>query len=145
MACRRFSITTLVICFVGAVALGDDKGPFDDLSVNEIMIQTVTPATDAIWNAEPQGDDDWQALDEAAIKVVIAFESMKDGGTGESDAAWAAQPDWDAWADEVIAAANLTREAVLDRNIDLVYEAGDVLYPPCENCHLKYHPDFIGQ
>ena len=139
----------LVAILVTACA-GDDKpeplAVVPDISVNDHMMSVVTPATDTIWGIEdPQSDAEWQVIDTAAVDIIAAFEAMKLGGSGENDIAWAANEDWDAMMDEAIEAALLARAAVLNRDVDGVLAAGNVLYPPCENCHLKYHPRVAGQ
>ena len=117
-----------------------------DVPIHEHMETVITPATDTVWGInDPQTDEEWRVIDDAAIAIIEAMTGMKEGGTGPNDVAWAANADWDSYMDIVIAAAQKTREAVAIRNVDGVYAAGDVLYPPCEGCHLKYHPEVAGQ
>ena len=137
--------STLIVFLIATTLAACDSGTPKVKSVNDRMMEIVTPASNTIWAADPQTDDDWQALDAAASEVISAFQSIKEGGSGESDADWASQVDWDEWSDEVIAAANVARLAVAQRDVDMVFEAGDLLYPPCENCHNKYHPGVVGQ
>lgn len=111
-----------------------------DVPVREYMETVITPATDTIWGIDdPRTDEEWRVVDDAAVAIIEAMTGMQEGGTGPNDVAW------DNYMDIVIAAAQMTRQAVANRNVDGVYAAGDVLYPPCEACHLKFHPEVAGQ
>lgn len=110
-------------------------------SVLEAMVSVVTPATDIIWDAyELETDAQWLAVDQAAVTTIRAFEEIKVGGSGTNDDQWASEAEWDSLSNEVISAAELVRNAVQKRDEDLLAEAGDLLYPPCESCHTKYQP-----
>ena len=37
------------------------------------------------------------------------------------------------------------RKAAVERDIEQMYTAGEVIYPPCEECHLQFHPGVEGQ
>lgn len=111
------------------------------LSVLESMVAVVAPATDTIWDAyNLETDAQWQIIDDAAIKTVRAFNEIKSGGSGVNDTRWAEDPQWKAYSDEVIKAAEMVREAVSKRDEDLLADAGEKLYPPCESCHVQFQP-----
>jgi hypothetical protein len=143
----------LVVAIMVASCSGEQETPAEkpsvavpDVPIREHMETVIAPATDTIWGInDPQTDEEWQVVDDAAVAIIEAMTGMKEGGTGPNNVAWAANADWDNYMDIVIAAAQMTREAVADRNVDGVYAAGDVLYPPCEGCHLKFHPEVAGQ
>ena len=60
--------------------------PVPTMSVNDLMITVVTPATDTLWGIEdPQTDEDWQVFVDAANAVIDAGETIKVGGTGPND------------------------------------------------------------
>lgn len=110
-------------------------------SINELMLDVVTPATNTLWGvADPQTDADWNVFVVAASQVIAAGEQIKRGGSGPDDMTWAADPAWQAFADTLIAAANNARDAANAKNLDALFEANDVLYPPCEECHIQFHP-----
>lgn len=141
-------LISLSTCFALLLAAcsGTQVRPVPDLPVMAQMVTVVTPASDTLWGVEdPQTDAEWLVLDEAAIAIIDLFEGVKEGGTGPNDVDWAAEPDWDAMSDEVIAAGVAARAAIAARDLDSLYAAGDILYPPCENCHLKYSPGVINQ
>lgn len=110
-------------------------------SVNEIMIEQITPATNTIWGIEePQTDADWQVFIDAANVVIETSKTIKLGGAGPNDKSWAADPTWQAFADRLIDAGIDARAAAENKDLDAMFAAGDLLYPPCEECHTKFHP-----
>jgi len=110
-------------------------------SINELMLDVVTPATNTLWGvADPQTDADWNVLVVAASQVIAAGDQIKRGGSGPNDMTWAADPAWQTFADRLIDAANDARDAASTKNLDALFEANDVLYPPCEECHIRFHP-----
>jgi hypothetical protein len=118
----------------------------EDQTILELMTIRVVPATDTLWGAEdPQTDAEWQALEDAAIETIKAFELAKAGGSGPNDDNWAANDDWQAFSDDVIAAAELAKLAIAERNIDALWDAGGPLYTPCEECHIAYNPGLAEQ
>jgi len=107
----------------------------------EVMIVTITPATDILWGVDdPQTDEDWQVLDDAAVTVIEAFERTRNGGAGPNDNTWAADAKFQTYIDEDIAASNAARTAIAAKDLDALFEAGDALYSPCENCHIDFNP-----
>ena len=138
----------LLLCLflVATVILADEEElPTPTMSVNDLMVTIVTPATNTLWGIEdPQGDEEWQVFIDAANAVIEAGRTIKVGGTGPNDAGWAADPEWQAFADRLIGAGVDARSAAENRDVDAMYTAGEVLYPPCEECHIKFHPGVQG-
>lgn len=113
--------------------------------IMEMMVVTITPATDTLWGVEdPQTDAEWQVLDDAAASVIATFEKVRKGGGGPNDTTWAAEAGFQAYIDEEIAAAEAARAAIAARDLDALLAAGDELYPPCENCHIDFNPGVAG-
>jgi hypothetical protein len=123
-------------------AVTQDAGePVPTMSINDLMITIVTPATDTLWGIEdPQSDEDWQVFIDAANAVIEAGETIKVGGTGPNDNTWASDAAWDAFADRLIGAGVDARNAANNKDVEAMYTAGEVLYPPCEECHIQFHP-----
>ncbi len=132
---------------VAAVALGQvNDAPTPTMSVNDLMITVVAPATDAIWGIDdPQTDEDWQVYIDTADAVIDASRTLRIGGTGPNDSDWASDPEWQAFVDALAEAGQVARKAAIERNVELMYTAGEVIYPPCEECHLQFHPGVAGQ
>lgn len=119
----------------------DPEPPVPTMSVHDLMVTVVTPATDTLWGIEdPQTSEDWQVFIDAADLVINAGNTIKVGGTGPMDNEWAADPEWDAFADRLIGAGVDARKAAEEKDIEAMYTAGEVLYPPCEECHIQFHP-----
>ena len=111
------------------------------MSINDLMVEVITPATNTLWGIEdPKTEEEWQVFIDAANVVIEAGETVKIGGTGPMDNEWADEPDWDAFADRLINAGKDARAAAINKNIDAMFTAGEVLYPPCEECHIQFHP-----
>lgn len=142
-------LTWLTGCFLFAMVAAvarDDDAVVPTMSVNDLMVTVITPATNTLWGIEdPQTAADWQVFIDAADLVIEAGRTIKVGGTGPNDEDWAASPDWQAFADAIIGAGRDARQAAVDRDIDAMYTAGEVLYPPCEDCHNQFHPGVAGQ
>jgi len=121
----------------------NEEPPVPTISVNDLMIRVVTPATNTLWGIEdPQTDEDWQVFIDAANEIIRASETIKVGGTGPNDNKWASDPAWDAFADQLIDAGVDALDAANNWDIEAMFTAGEVLYPPCEECHMQFHPDF---
>jgi hypothetical protein len=119
----------------------DDAAPVPTMSINDLMVAVITPATDVLWGIEdPQTDEEWQVFIDAAEVVIDAGKTIKVGGTGPSDNAWAQSPQWQEFADQLISAGEDAKLAAQDKNLEAMFAAGDVLYPPCEECHIAFHP-----
>ncbi len=109
-------------------------------SVKELMTTVIAPATNMIWGASNvQTDAQWQELEQAAQRVIEASTEIADGA-GSHDGV-AVNADWQAYADEMIAAARSVLAAIQKRDEEALFNAGnDQLYPPCESCHAQYLP-----
>jgi hypothetical protein len=94
-----------------------------------------------LWGAaERPTDEEWAALEEAAVTLLTAADVVGRGGAGPSDAKWAASPAWSAFNDVMTKAGVDALKAITARDRDALAVAGDVLYPPCEGCHLQFNP-----
>ncbi|MDX1405235.1 MAG: hypothetical protein R3192_11890 [Woeseiaceae bacterium] len=111
-------------------------------SVNDVMQNIITPATNTIWGIEePQTDEDWQVYIDAAEQVIDAATRIKVGGTGENDPNWAKDPEWRRFADQLIESGRQIGEAARQRDLErLIDVSNEMMYPPCEECHLEFHP-----
>lgn len=139
---KRLLCTLILGAMAALTAAGqDDPPPIPEMSVNDLMIAVITPATNTLWGVEdPRTTEDWQVFIDAADMVIDAGRKIKVGGTGPNDADWAADPAWQAFADALIDAGRDARQAALDQDIEAMFTAGEVLYPPCEECHVQFHP-----
>ena len=110
-------------------------------SIMVLMTDTITPASDIIWGVEdPQTDEEWQVLDDAAVTLMETFEATRSGGSGPNDDAWASEAKFQAYIDQEIVALEQARAAIAARDLDGLFDAGGELYTPCEECHIDYNP-----
>src|SRR5690606_18672734 len=74
-----------------------DGGPL--VTIKELMEKTITPATNTLWNAyePPATEEEWLALEEAAVTLLAAAHVTALGGTGPMDMDWVKQPAWRAY------------------------------------------------
>jgi hypothetical protein len=116
-----------------------------EMSVNDFMVAVVAPTTDTIWGIEdPQTDEEWQVYIEAANTIIDAGATLRNGGTGPNDKEWAANPEWQAFVDQLVIAGEVAKTAAESKDLEGMWTAGEVIYPPCEECHIKFHPGVQG-
>jgi hypothetical protein len=116
------------------------------VSVKEVMEKTITPATNVLWNAfEPPTNEQWAALEEAAVTLLVAANAVAMGGSGPMDAEWAARREWQAFNGVMIQAGISALRAVRARDLEALTAAGEILYPPCEGCHTQFNPAVIAE
>jgi hypothetical protein len=111
------------------------------VTIKEVMELTITPATNTLWNVpERPTDEQWAALEQASVTLLVAADVIARGGAGESDAKWVGSPAWAAFNDVMKTAGLEALKAIRARDSEALIAAGDVLYPPCEGCHLQFNP-----
>jgi hypothetical protein len=135
--------TAVIACAAVGISVAF-AGP--SVTIKQVMEKTITPATNTLWGASEQPtDEEWAALEEAAVTLLTAAEVVGRGGAGPSDAEWAASPAWAAFNDVMTKAGVDALKAIQGRDRDALAVAGDVLYPPCEGCHLQFNPAVVGE
>lgn len=116
------------------------------VTIKEVMELTITPVTNTLWSApERPTDEEWAALEQAAITLLVAADVIARGGAGEHDAEWARNPAWAPFNATMRNAGLDALKATRARDSAALLAAGDVLYPPCEGCHLQFNPGVAGQ
>ena len=137
---KIYALLIPALCAIAIVAAGQDE--ILPGSVNDVMVTIVTPATNTIWGIEdPQTDEEWQVFIEAAAQLIDAATQIRAGGSGPKDSSWAEDPAWQRYADVLIESGNEIQAAAGARDLDTVINvSNDKMYPPCEECHLMFHP-----
>lgn len=117
------------------------------VSIKELMEKTITPATNTIWSyyEAPTEESQWNELEEAAVTMLAATSLNATGGTGPMDNEWVQDPRWAAFNQVMLDASRDALDAIRARDHNALLTASDVLYPPCEGCHLQFNPGVIGQ
>ena len=75
----------------------------------------------------------------------MAADFIARGGAGAHDEEWARNPAWAAFNRALVDAGLDALKAVRARDLAALTAAGDVLYPPCEGCHLQFNPGVVGE
>jgi len=134
------ALLVLTLFALTLIAAEPDPGPSG--SVRNLMLTVVTPATNTIWGAEdPQTDEEWQVLSDAAAQVIDASRQIKNGGSGPKDSTWAEDPAWQQFADVLIESGIEIQAAARARDLDTLMDvSNEKMYPPCEECHLQFLP-----
>lgn len=137
---QSWALLIFTLLTVTIIAAAQDSKP--PASVLDVMMAVVTPATNTIWGIEdPQTDEEWQVFIDAATDLIDAAEQIKAGGSGPNDSAWAEDPEWQRYADVLIESGVEIQAAARDKDADtLMNVSNDKMYPPCEECHIKFHP-----
>lgn len=117
------------------------------ITTKQLMETTITDASNALWNAfdPPTSDEQWSALERAALALIDAAKRNAVGGTGPKDKEWAAQPAWKPFNAAMVEASEAALQAVRTKNHEALLAAGDQLYAPCEGCHSQFNPGVVNQ
>ena len=142
-----FAVATVVLIETLWAQAPAGTAPQPTIPIKQLMETTITEGSNAIWNAydPPTSDDQWKALEQAALKLVDAAKINAIGGTGPMDNEWAKQPAWKPFNDAMLAASEAALAATKAKDHAALLTASDVLYPPCEGCHLVFNPGVVNQ
>lgn len=124
-----------------------DDAPRPTVPIKELMETTITEASNTIWGAyePPSSAEQWAELEKAALALIEAVKVNAVGGTGPMDSEWVKQPAWKPFNDAMLQASEAALAAARAKDHDALLAAGDVLYPPCEGCHLQFNPGVVNQ
>ena len=151
LARARFSIVAALAAVSAIVTLSAQTQstavPKPGIPTKLLMETTITAASNVIWNAfdPPKSDEEWSALERAALALIDAAKLNAVGGTGPMDKEWAAQPAWKPFNEAMLQASQGALTAIRAKNHDALLMASDQLYPPCEGCHLQFNPGVVNQ
>jgi hypothetical protein len=131
-----------ILLGIGAVVLAGQNllAAEPRLSVKQIMNGIITPSTATIWGAyDLKTDAQWEEVKDAAQAVINAGAMLESGGAGSGEMEFAAQPQWQEFNQQMVAAARRVLQAANAKEEALLAMVGnDDLYPPCESCHQVY-------
>jgi hypothetical protein len=134
------------------------------MSIQDIMLARIVPASNAIWMVqEPATDKTWADLSENAKALIASAELLSAGEhpllkPGQvvqgGDAPGASTPqqieqrirsasaDWRSRAEAMRTASQGVIAAAASKDLDKVMEAGNAIYDTCEACHQQFwHPE----
>ena len=113
------------------------------LTLLEIMRAAVEIPADGIWGAQSEeklSEEQWQLADQDSINLIVGSSLVARGGTGKSDPKWAANADYQTWAQDLEKTALDIRVAVRAKDFGKMSKSADHLQELCEGCHSKYRP-----
>lgn len=139
---RNLKTHALCLLLASVTAAGIAAEVDHRVSVRQLMLSAITPATNTLWGAEENmSEEAWKSMADAAIVVMASGSLVKTGGSGEKDGDWAKDAAWQDYTDVMIAAAADALAASESRDFEALMIATEVMYPPCEECHQQFHPD----
>jgi hypothetical protein len=142
------SLALLVIPLALTYALHAQEPGLADrplVSIKEVMEKTITRATNTLWSVpDSPSEEEWAALEEASVTLLVGAYAVGLGGTGHMDSEWVAQPAWQALNRLLIDAGKQALAAIRARNVGALQSASDPLYAPCEACHARFNPGVVG-
>jgi cytochrome c556 len=108
--------------------------------LQDVMDAMVEVNAEALWNVAieeqaPKTGEDWEKLDHAAITLIETGKFLKVSDLAKDN------PDWPQDADRFIAQAQAARNAVKEKNLEQLLEAGNEINEACTGCHNKYFED----
>ena len=113
------------------------------VSLVDLMRASIEIPADGLWaaaGADKLSEEDWQLADQDAVDLIAATTLLASGGTGQNDAKWVANPDWQTWVRDMEKTALQIRTAVKGKDQKKMAAAADHLQEVCEACHTKYRP-----
>lgn len=131
----------LVLILAAAQLPVDDEvaaqtpGPVPVATIGQLERAMVGPSSDAIFNvgrAEPATDDEWLALEDAAVVLTEAANLYMMDGRRADDGEWMTM------AGAMYDAGRAALVAVQARDADAILDAGNNLVEACEACHVPY-------
>jgi hypothetical protein len=116
--------------------------PDPGLNIREVMLSVIAPMTNKLWAASDiRSDEQWLELEQAAMTVIAAGTVVAQGGPYGAYSEQAKNADWQAYTQQMMAAARQAVQAIQNHDEQALFDAGnEALYPPCENCHATYLP-----
>jgi len=111
------------------------------VSLVEMMVYVVDVHANEIWDAAmvaPKNDDQWKALNRAAVVLAASGSLTKLSGNGPNDQKWTAQADWTRHSQTLSDAGSEVVKAVQAKDSAALSKAGDALVLTCINCHREY-------
>lgn len=129
--------------------------PFEPVAtVGELMHDVVYPSAEEVWDAvgtimtldgtqeiAPATEDDWVHVEGAATTLMEAGNLLMMDGRALD------QEEWMGRSRALIDAGKAVREAAREKNAELLFERGELVYDACQGCHWQYRfeddPDTI--
>ncbi len=119
--------------------------------INAAMVGIVDQSADYIWavgNGDmPRDDHDWDLVRGAVYDMILGGQVIQIVGTGEYDAQWVANPDWQRLSHELteIGEEALPLAEAKSEDVEAWRAIGDKLVDNCLQCHDMFKPEVPSQ
>jgi hypothetical protein len=114
------------------------------VSINALMVTMIDHSAHHIWDHQALeralSDDEWRLVEYFAIQLGGAASLITLGGSGPSDAGWAADERWRTFSQAMSGAALIAMDAAKTQDKELLDSAGDALITSCQSCHDTFKP-----
>ena len=128
-----------------------DDGSFNtSLSVSEVMLSVLEPASDTLWDNAgwvesaagyeelyPTTDEGWAFVRAQAAVVAESGNLLALPGRAIDNDAWMI------YSEGIVDAGLMAMKAADERNEEDFFQAGAQLYSVCTACHQAYNPDIL--
>jgi hypothetical protein len=121
------------------------------VSINAAMVGLVDHSADYIFamgNGDlPKNDHDWDLVRSASYDMLLGGTVTQIEGTGQHDAQWVANPEWQKLAQELTVIGQDALKLTEAKSTDVVAwkAVGDRLIQNCLSCHEKFKPEVPSQ
>lgn len=118
------------------------------VSINAVMVALTDRSAEPYWSASqkrPRTQKEWDFLQYYATDIALAGFIISTPGTGQLDAGWVQQPEWQQRARMLTAIGMQALAAVKDKDQARMRAAGDELVRLCNDCHMQFKPDIPSQ
>ena len=100
---KTLTMTALALAALTAVPAWTQDDP--GLNIREVMLSVIAPMTNKLWAAsDVKTDEEWQALEQAAMTVIAAGTVVAQGGPDGAYSEQAKNADWQVFTQQMMAA-----------------------------------------
>lgn len=121
------------------------------ISINAAMVALTDQSSDYIFapgNGDmPKTDHDWDLVRNAAYDMMLAGKVIQIPGSGQYDAQWVTEPEWQSLANQLTQTGSQALELAEAKSTDQTkwQKVGDDLVQTCLSCHDKFKPETPSQ
>lgn len=146
MAMKKCAVVVLLSGAVSIAAVAAQDAPaavIPPVSVYDIMVGAVEPASNAIWaialeeNA-PQNESDWKAIEHEIIQLMAATAATSLGSTSDKEQEWTRDPRWKSYSKEMMDYTLMMLEAARARDYEGTMDASNLMVESCGGCHQAF-------
>jgi hypothetical protein len=118
------------------------------VSLNAVMVALTDRSAEPYWNAtqkRPRTQKDWDFVQYYATDIALAGVVIAYPGTGQLDATWVQNPDWQRRARMLTTIGMRALAAAKAKDQKGMQQAGNQLVQLCNDCHMQFKPEIPTQ